>query len=83
MAGRDAWTLMQRNLPYYAEVRARVNTILFGTVEIDTRSIAWKDLPASNSLSDFADVPAPQTCAEKFPDSKAECISRCLSLIHI
>jgi len=75
--GKDAWTFMQRNIPYYAEVRARVQTILFGTVEIKTRSIAWKDLTASNTLSDFADVPAPQTCAEAFPDPDTYCTENC------
>ena len=42
--GRDAWTFMQRNFPFYAQVTTRVNTILFGSVDIFSESIAWKDL---------------------------------------
>jgi len=80
IAGNDAWIFMQRNFPFYAQVRARVNTILFGTVEVESRSIAWKDLTGSNRVTDFADVPSPQTCQERYPtvgEQNDLCRTRC------
>ena len=71
--GREAWTFMQRNLPFYAQVQANYNSIIFGNIQIRAESVAWKDLVASNELSDFADIPPPQTCAEAHPDPDALC----------